>query len=280
MINSAYPPSPFGVSITHCTVPGTIALTFDDGPFIYTSQMLDTLAIHGARATFFLNGQNKGNIYAFPELVQRTVSEGHQLGSHTWNHLPLDTLPYTDIVRQMTALEEAFLQILSFIPTYMRAPYLYMNAVVLQAMADLGYHVIGASIDTKDYENDDPGVIWRSFEKFKVELDAGGNVVLAHDSHENTVAVLVDNILEEVERRGLSPVTIGECLGDPPELWYRLGRTTPRAVQSAFTFADYKGAADPKDFMHRRLVWFSILLLFLQITMSIMSPVFKDTFRY
>jgi hypothetical protein len=74
---------PFGVSITHCTVPGTIALTFDDGPFIYTSQMLDTLAIHGARATFFLNGQNKGYIYAFPDLVQRIVSEGHQLGSHT-----------------------------------------------------------------------------------------------------------------------------------------------------------------------------------------------------
>jgi peptidoglycan/xylan/chitin deacetylase (PgdA/CDA1 family) len=104
----------------------------------------------------------------------------------------------------MTALEEAFLQILGFIPTYMRAPYLYMNAVVLQAMTDLGYHVIGASIDTKDYENDDPGKSWRSFEKFKFELDAGGNVVLAHDSHENTVAVLVDNILEEVERRGLS----------------------------------------------------------------------------
>ncbi|OQD79158.1 hypothetical protein PENANT_c059G02149 [Penicillium antarcticum] len=195
---------PFGVSITHCTVPGTIALTFDDGPFIYTSQMLDTLAVHGARATFFLNGQNKGNIYAFPDLVQRIVAEGHQLGSHSWNHLPLDTLPYPDIIRQMTALEEAFQHILGFIPTYMRAPYLYMNPVVLQAMTDLEYHVIGASIDTKDYENDDPGTSWRSFERFKVGLDAGGNVVLAHDSHENTVAVLVDNLLGEVKSRGLS----------------------------------------------------------------------------
>lgn len=74
---------PFGVSITQCTVPGTIALTFDDGPFIYTAQMLDTLAFHGARATFFLNGQNKGSIYAFPDLVERIVAEGHQLASHT-----------------------------------------------------------------------------------------------------------------------------------------------------------------------------------------------------
>ncbi|KAJ5776047.1 uncharacterized protein N7511_001058 [Penicillium nucicola] len=214
---------PFGISITHCTVPGTIALTFDDGPFIYTPQMLDTLSIHGARCTFFLNGQNKGSIYAFPDLVQRIFAEGHQIGSHTWNHLPLDTLPYPDIIRQMTALEEAFQHILGFIPTYMRAPYLYTNPVVLQAMTDLGYHVVGASIDTKDYENDDPGTSWRSFERFKVELDAGGNVVLAHDSHENTVTVLVDNLLGEIERRGLSPVTIGECLGDPAELWYRWG---------------------------------------------------------
>lgn len=74
---------PIGAVIDHCVIPGTIALTFDDGPFIYTAQMLDTLAFHGAVATFFLNGVNKGSIDGFPELVQRALNEGHQLGSHT-----------------------------------------------------------------------------------------------------------------------------------------------------------------------------------------------------
>jgi peptidoglycan/xylan/chitin deacetylase (PgdA/CDA1 family) len=74
---------PFGTILTHCSVPGTIALTFDDGPYIYTAQILDTLAQHGARATFFLNGRNKGRIDQFPDLVRRTHQEGHQLGSHT-----------------------------------------------------------------------------------------------------------------------------------------------------------------------------------------------------
>lgn len=74
---------PIGAVINHCTVPGTIALTFDDGPYIYTARMLDTLAAHGAIATFFLNGVNKGSIDGFPELVQRALAEGHQLGSHT-----------------------------------------------------------------------------------------------------------------------------------------------------------------------------------------------------
>ena len=75
---------PFGAVITHCTVPGTIALTFDDGPFIYTAQLLDTLAAHGALATFFLNGVNKGSTDGFADVVVRAHAEGHQLGSHTY----------------------------------------------------------------------------------------------------------------------------------------------------------------------------------------------------
>lgn len=84
--NTKHSTVPFGAVINHCTAPGTIALTFDDGPYIYTAQMLDTLAEHGARATFFLNGVNKGSIDGFPDLVQRSIEEGHQLGSHTSAH--------------------------------------------------------------------------------------------------------------------------------------------------------------------------------------------------
>ncbi|EKV13114.1 Polysaccharide deacetylase family protein [Penicillium digitatum PHI26] len=215
---------PVGAIITHCTTPGTIALTFDDGPYIYTPQILDILAEHGVRATFFLNGHNRGHIDTSTEIVQRTLMEGHQLGSHTWRHLSLDTLPYEEIIQQMIILEEAFMRILGFFPTYMRPPFLRHTPVVLGVMADLGYHVIGASVDTKDYENDNPETNWVSFEKFKREVDAGGTIVLAHDAHQYTVEILVENMLADIERRGLSAVTVGECLGDPSEHWYRAER--------------------------------------------------------
>ncbi|KAJ5549831.1 hypothetical protein N7461_004529, partial [Penicillium sp. DV-2018c] len=215
---------PYGAVLTHCTIPGTIALTFDDGPYIYTARILDTLAQHGARATFFLNGRNKGSIETFSELVQRASNEGHQLGSHTYNHASLDTLSYEEILHEMTALEEAFTNILGCFPTYMRLPFLRHSPVVLAAMADLRYHVIGASVDTKDYEHDDPVSNWISFEKFKAEVEAGGSIVLAHDAHRYTVELLVGNMLEEVKRRGLIPVTVGECLGDSVENWYRMER--------------------------------------------------------
>lgn len=263
-------PIPYGIIITHCNMPGVVALTFDDGPYIYTSQILETLSQHGARATFFLNGANKGNIDSYPELLQRAINEGHQLGSHTymlpshipfttpthhphlltissrWGHPSLDTLSYPEILSQMTDLESAFLRILGFYPTYMRAPYLMVTADVLAAMTQLEYHVIGASIDTKDYENDHPEHSWRSFEKFRAELDAGGTIVLAHDTHRTTVEMLVENMIGEIEERGYESksffslngnvlglaladligavVTIGECLGDPEEFWYRDSR--------------------------------------------------------
>lgn len=104
----------------------------------------------------------------------------------------------------MTALESAFDRILGFHPTYMRAPYLELSDAVLRVLAELQYHVIGASIDTKDYEYDHPGTNWHAFERFLDGLDAGGTLVLAHDPHFNTVEILVDNMLAEIEMRGLS----------------------------------------------------------------------------
>jgi peptidoglycan/xylan/chitin deacetylase (PgdA/CDA1 family) len=53
---------PVGTIITACTVPNTFALTFDDGPFQYTDELLDTLAAAGVKSTFFVNGQNFGSI--------------------------------------------------------------------------------------------------------------------------------------------------------------------------------------------------------------------------
>lgn len=76
---------PFGTIINSCTVPGTVALTFDDGPYIYTSQVLDTLKNNNVHATFFVNGDNWSNILSVNDeaLVHRMIAEGHQIGSHT-----------------------------------------------------------------------------------------------------------------------------------------------------------------------------------------------------
>ncbi|MBE3047794.1 polysaccharide deacetylase family protein [Candidatus Bathyarchaeota archaeon] len=69
--------------IVSCSEPNTIALTFDDGPFAYTDEVLDLFEAAGMKATFFVNGKNWGNIYDYEDTVRRTIAEGHQIGSHT-----------------------------------------------------------------------------------------------------------------------------------------------------------------------------------------------------
>ncbi|KAH8431440.1 chitin deacetylase [Aspergillus melleus] len=210
-----------GQVITHCTTPNTIALTFDDGPSPFTNQLLDILGEFGAKATFFVLGDAASSS---PDAIVRARREGHQIGSHTFAHLSLPSLSSAEVAQQMTRLEDTLRPIMGDAPTYMRPPYLEINDNVLSVMRDLGYKVIQSSVDTKDYENNEPSRISLSFDKFVSEVNGGGNVVLAHDIHEQTVVTLARKMLEESKARGLKVTTVGECLGETEAEWYRQGR--------------------------------------------------------
>ncbi|KAF3491976.1 uncharacterized protein GIQ15_01493 [Arthroderma uncinatum] len=222
---------PFGQIIKGCTVNGTVAITFDDGPYDYTSELLDIFDSNGAKATLFVNAQNFGSITSYSAVLQRAFNGGHQIASHTYDHADLSTLTRAGIVSEMTKLDDVLASIINGNrPTYMRAPYFAYNTLVLQTMADLKYHVIDANIDTKDYEHDTADGVAISVSLFEQQLDAGGSIALAHDVHQTTVELLVQQLLDELKNRGLRAVTVGECLGDPKANWYR---TTP--VQTTTT---------------------------------------------
>jgi len=77
---------PEAIEGLHSRAPGsgpTVALTFDDGPGPYTSQVLDVLAREGVPATFFVTGRN---VSKNPDLVARATREGHLVANHTWDH--------------------------------------------------------------------------------------------------------------------------------------------------------------------------------------------------
>src|SRR6202040_4358327 len=60
-----------------------IALTFDDGPSAkLTPKLLDLLAAHHIKPTFFLIGQN---VAENPGIVARETREGHEIGNHSWS---------------------------------------------------------------------------------------------------------------------------------------------------------------------------------------------------
>ena len=76
-------PNP-GVVITKCSQPGMLALAYDDGPYTFTSKLVDILDKGGAKGTFFWTGTLYGCIYKSADAIKKTFASGHQVASHTW----------------------------------------------------------------------------------------------------------------------------------------------------------------------------------------------------
>ncbi|KAI9821948.1 MAG: hypothetical protein M1827_002530 [Pycnora praestabilis] len=232
-----------GNGIYDCTVPGTIALTFDDGPYIYTDHILDVLASYNAKATFFVTAINngKGEIdnasTIYPAIIQRMHAEGHQIASHTWSHQNLTEITTQQRLDQMVKNERALANILGFFPTYMRPPYSSCFGDCETDLAKLGYHITYFDVDTDDYDNDSPLLIQNAKNNFDNDIAGGSNLtsdylVIGHDIHEQTAYNLTAYMLTQLLAQGYQPVTVGECLGDPPLYWYRTVGGAPMSTSA------------------------------------------------
>ncbi|KLO98284.1 Uncharacterized protein Y057_13426 [Fusarium fujikuroi] len=156
---------PYGQAIYRCNRNGDIALTYDDGPYTYTEDLLDLLQRYNAKATFYITGRNlgKGAINdpdtPWPGLIRRMVRDGHQIASHTWSHQRLTTLSRSKFWNQMIYNEIAFADILGYFPTYMRPPYSASNTTTDAWLNELGYHITYFNLDTEGYLHDSPNMI-------------------------------------------------------------------------------------------------------------------------
>lgn len=93
-------------TVTHVqTTARVAALTFDDGPDpVYTPRLLDILAKHNAKATFFMVGVRAAQ---YPDIVARAASEGHAIGNHSWDHTPFPELSSGARRRQLAECQRA-----------------------------------------------------------------------------------------------------------------------------------------------------------------------------
>lgn len=162
----------------------------------------------------------------WPGLIHRMVDEGHQVASHTWSHQNLTELHETEVKKQMYYNEIALADILGFFPTYMRPPHSMSDERTDSILADLGYHIIYYNINTLAYEYLTPETIQMSKDIWdedseRVHDDSRSVLLVEHDPIEQTVHNLTRYILDSIQEKGWKPVTVGECLGDPKELWYR-----------------------------------------------------------
>jgi peptidoglycan-N-acetylglucosamine deacetylase len=116
--------------------PGELALTFDDGPNpAWTPQLLDSLASHDVRATFFLIGS-----YAQREreLVRRIVAAGHLLGNHSWSHPNLAVTTANRVEEELTRTRDTLEQIAGVAIRHFRPPFGGRRPVVFRIARTLG----------------------------------------------------------------------------------------------------------------------------------------------
>ncbi|KAI9105761.1 hypothetical protein DFS34DRAFT_27815 [Phlyctochytrium arcticum] len=136
---------------TSCSVANSFALTFDDGPSVLTTGLLDYLKTAAVRATFFINGINWKNVetknplpglFALKDVVVRAKAEGHQICSHTWSHIDMlsSISDQYNITYEVTRLNHAFREILGTIPTCIRPPYGDYDSAALKVLRGLGYY--------------------------------------------------------------------------------------------------------------------------------------------
>ncbi|KAF8975461.1 hypothetical protein BGZ46_009116 [Entomortierella lignicola] len=213
-----------GGIITSCTVPNTLAITFDDGPFEYTDGLLDFLKQQGVRVTFFLNGLSRGDINAYGESVRRAYDEGHQIGLHTWSHADLTTLSEEEIHEEMSRIDDAVRDIIGVRAVFMRPPFGYTNDVSLRYLRNNGYKIVNWSLDTNDWRH--PDDVKASMSAYRSALTSAGAytrgyISLQHDTIESTAERLAPAAVRFAKDHGFRVVPVGECLGISRNNWYR-----------------------------------------------------------
>ncbi|RYP13934.1 hypothetical protein DL767_010526 [Monosporascus sp. MG133] len=175
-----------GTGIYRCVYEGDIALTYDDGPFDHTGDLLDV----------------------FKNFSQMTDEQARN--QVIWNEIAIN-------------------DILGYFPTYLRPPYSICPEKCQSMLEDLGYHIIYFNLDTEGYLHDDPTEIQESKVIWDEHVE-GSNpcntsyLAIEHDLQKQVVYNLTEYMLKSLIDNGYRPVTVGECLGDPPENWYRAGR--------------------------------------------------------
>jgi len=183
-----------------------IALTFDDGPSTkLTPKLLDLLAAHQIKATFFLIGENAAE---HPELVAREAREGHEIANHSWSHPNLAKMSDDGVRAQLRKTEDAIRSAISNRPTLMRPPYGSISVRQKKWInQEFGYKIVLWDVDPLDWRRPGANVVCNRI----VKNTRAGSIVLAHDIHPGTIEAM-PCVLKELEAKGFKFVTVSELI--------------------------------------------------------------------
>ncbi|WP_173095572.1 polysaccharide deacetylase family protein [Actinomadura verrucosospora] len=182
-----------------------VALTFDDGPAESTGRLLDILAAHHVRATFFIVGQQAAK---FPDLVRREHEAGHEVADHSYTHADLGRAPTKKILSELNRTQEAIRRASGVAPTILRPPYGSLSKRLTAITKRMGLAQVLWTVDPLDWEHRNTKYV----EERVLKAVKPGYIVLMHDIHPTTVEA-IPAIIEKLAAEGYSFVTVPQLFG-------------------------------------------------------------------
>ena len=184
-----------------------VAMTFDDGPSAkLTPKLLDLLAAHHIKATFFLIGENAAE---HPELVAREMREGHEVGNHSWSHPSFGKMSDEGVRNQLRRTDDAIRNATGNRPSLMRPPYGSISPRQKKWInQEFGYKIVLWDVDPLDWRRPGSNTVCNRI----VKNTRAGSIILAHDIHPGTIDAM-PCVLNQLEGKGFKFVTVSELIG-------------------------------------------------------------------
>lgn len=168
-----------------------VALTFDDGPDpVHTPAVLDLLASHGIKATFFVIGEK---VQKHPGLIRRMVAEGHGIGGHTWSHREIIRQPPLELAADLHLCRQVIHNISGVDTTLFRPPKGLVDLASIHQVCKLGYCLVHWTKTYGDYRRDGAELL---IARFRKDPPVARDIVLLHDHNKDTIAALSTQIPE------------------------------------------------------------------------------------
>ncbi|KAF8499475.1 chitin deacetylase [Hysterangium stoloniferum] len=217
-----------------CKRANAVALTFDDGPYIYETDVVNQLNNAGIKGTFFVNGNNWECIYdaAMVASIKNAFASGHEFGSHTWHHYNLAKIPVDGtggIHDEMFRTELALQRIIGVNPAIMRPPYGSYNDNVRRVAFARNQSMILWDFDNGDSTGSS---VAQSKQAYTDVANRHPNNILTlnHEVYQTTADQVLPFAITTLRNKGYQFVTVSECLGINPYQW----TAAPQARTSAW----------------------------------------------
>ncbi len=187
------------------TAEKVVALTFDDGPSLYTPQILDVLARYGARGTFFVTG---AQLAGRERLLWKMVLGGSEIGNGTWSHAHAADIGAGALARELRSTSAAVTAAAKVRPCFSRPPYGQGARRHARVSAEAGMSTALWSVDPRDFASRTPQAV---ASRVLARVRPGAVVVLHDGGSDRWVTVqALERVLRGLERRGYSTVTLSE----------------------------------------------------------------------